>query len=109
VGSSHQHACYVRQTDADKLHTVLSFSSVQVLVLGCQGLVWEKSDLPQALNLLPVIALTWKHGDGYGVALKRRKREASIKVQKGDSLPATAFCVLQLNQVDWLIKSKNCI
>lgn len=40
------------------VHAASTFSSVQVLVLDHQGLHWAKSDLPQALNLLPVIALT---------------------------------------------------
>lgn len=50
-----------------------------------------RSDLPQAFNLLPVIALNWKKRDGYGVALKWSKREASIEFQKGDSHPQQHF------------------
>lgn len=65
---------------------------LSVLVLDRQVLHWEKSDLPQALNLLPVTALTWKHRGGCAVALKRSKKEVSIKFLKGDSLSATAYC-----------------
>lgn len=72
---------------------------------GHQGLCWDKSELSQALNLIPVIALTWKHRDGCGVALKSKRDAKGVRRE----IVPTQHCVLQPNQVNWLIKSKNCI
>lgn len=81
-------ACMLSEADrcSQTLHAVSAFSSVQVLVLYCEDMHWDKSDLPQALNLPPITALTGKHKDGYAFALKRSKSETSIKFQKGGSL-----------------------
>lgn len=63
--------------------------SVQYRFLCLTIQVYTGISLPtSSIESYSLIALTWKHRDGCGVALKS-KREASIKFQKGDCSSAT--------------------